>query len=315
TKMATFERQDPLNLSMREKSLIKRRVNKEHNSNFRAGYVHINEENLHKTGVRGRKRFVIYILMVLMAIVVLANFIVTVIVFVSLKIDGNGMRYLEFTPPGVLLRFIGESHFDTVVPLEESRVAGLYKEALDISGINGQNVTLSSQGESSSSVTVGNGVTTIKVDNSFQVTDPQTGKTIFKAGKDGVTYPDDINHISMDEVTTDRVASPIDQDLKIQGENVILQGNEGIFGEARSILFRASSPTSNITFGSSTSGKTILDGKEGVTLTKVKSLPSSTIGSTGAATYRLCVCYPSGHLYGVPNGSRCSDIIENPCKD
>ena len=63
-------------LSMREKSLLKRRINKEHNSNFRAGYVNINEEQLHKTGIRGRKRYVIYGLTLLLALTVLVNILV-----------------------------------------------------------------------------------------------------------------------------------------------------------------------------------------------------------------------------------------------
>ncbi len=63
--------------SMREKSLVKRNINREHNSNFRAGYVSINEDQLHKTGIRGRKRFIVYTLVALMVLVVIANMAVS----------------------------------------------------------------------------------------------------------------------------------------------------------------------------------------------------------------------------------------------
>lgn len=63
-------------MSLREKNLYKRRVNKEHNSNFRAGYVSINEEQLHKTGIRGRKRYLIYLVTCLVIAAVVVNILV-----------------------------------------------------------------------------------------------------------------------------------------------------------------------------------------------------------------------------------------------
>ncbi len=62
---------------MLEKSLERRRVNKEHNSNFRAGHVPINEEHLHKTGLRGRKRFFAYLILALVFIAAITNLLVS----------------------------------------------------------------------------------------------------------------------------------------------------------------------------------------------------------------------------------------------
>ena len=64
-------------MSMREKSLHRRRVNREHNSNFRAGYVHINEEHLHKAGLRGRKKCFFIMAIVLLALLVISNLLVS----------------------------------------------------------------------------------------------------------------------------------------------------------------------------------------------------------------------------------------------
>ncbi len=66
-------------LSMREKTLLKRRVNKEHNSNFRAGYVNINEEHLHKTGIRGRKQYIICVIMCIMLVIAILNLLVSIL--------------------------------------------------------------------------------------------------------------------------------------------------------------------------------------------------------------------------------------------
>ena len=62
---------------MREKTLLKRRINKEHNSNFRAGYVQIHEEHLHKTGIRGRKQYVVYGLMIIIFVLAVLNLLVS----------------------------------------------------------------------------------------------------------------------------------------------------------------------------------------------------------------------------------------------
>ena len=64
-------------MSMREKGQLKRRINKEHNSNFRAGYVHIDEEHLHKTGIRGRKIYFVYIVIVLLFLTIVVNMLVS----------------------------------------------------------------------------------------------------------------------------------------------------------------------------------------------------------------------------------------------
>ena len=63
----------PASMSMRGKSQLKRRINKEHNSNFRAGYVPVNEEYLHKAGIRGRKRFLLYSCLVVLLVLAVLN--------------------------------------------------------------------------------------------------------------------------------------------------------------------------------------------------------------------------------------------------
>ena len=65
-------------LSMLQKSLERRRVNKEHNSNFRAGHVPVNEEHLHKTGLRGRKTLFAYIVLALLFVAAIVNLCVSV---------------------------------------------------------------------------------------------------------------------------------------------------------------------------------------------------------------------------------------------
>lgn len=67
----------PVKKSMREKAIERRTINKEHNSNFKAGYVPIEEERLHKTGLRGRKGNIAVCFVVLLFLLALINLIVS----------------------------------------------------------------------------------------------------------------------------------------------------------------------------------------------------------------------------------------------
>lgn len=62
---------------MREKAVERRNVNKEHNSNFKAGYIPIDEDRLHKTGLRGRKGNLAICVIVLLFILAVINLLVS----------------------------------------------------------------------------------------------------------------------------------------------------------------------------------------------------------------------------------------------
>lgn len=68
----------PVKKSMREKAIERRSINKEHNSNFKAGYVPIEEERLHKTGLRGRKGNMAVCIVILLFLLALINLIVSI---------------------------------------------------------------------------------------------------------------------------------------------------------------------------------------------------------------------------------------------
>ncbi|KAB1281904.1 Beta-sarcoglycan, partial [Camelus dromedarius] len=65
----------PVKKSMREKAVERRNVNKEHNSNFKAGYIPIDEDRLHKTGLRGRKGNLAICVIILLFILAVINLI------------------------------------------------------------------------------------------------------------------------------------------------------------------------------------------------------------------------------------------------
>ncbi|RUS89483.1 hypothetical protein EGW08_002780, partial [Elysia chlorotica] len=64
-------------LSMRAKAARKRRINSKHNSNFRAGFVPVDEDRLQRSGIRGRKRYFLYCLIGTLLGVTVLNLAVT----------------------------------------------------------------------------------------------------------------------------------------------------------------------------------------------------------------------------------------------
>lgn len=106
------------NLSMREKSVLKRRINREHNSNFRAGYISINEDYLQKTGIRGRKRYFLYCVVFLLILIAVFNALVTAGLFYILKFSRFGLDPFEFVNQNQVVRFLVESTFSSITIID-----------------------------------------------------------------------------------------------------------------------------------------------------------------------------------------------------
>lgn len=151
---------------MREKAIERRNINKEHNSNFKAGYVPIEEERLHKTGLRGRKGNMAVCIIVLLFLLALINLIVsasnmimcasvikdflkfcfkgchifsvpqiTLVIWTVIRIGPNGCDSIEFHESG-LLRFKQKADMGVVHPLHKSTVGGRKDQDLVIVGNN-----------------------------------------------------------------------------------------------------------------------------------------------------------------------------------
>lgn len=89
---------------MREKAIERRSINKEHNSNFKAGYVPIEEERLHKTGLRGRKGNMAVCFVVLLFLLALINLIVSRFIVHLMMLVRTSLEMAVKSCPCVFLR-------------------------------------------------------------------------------------------------------------------------------------------------------------------------------------------------------------------
>uniref|UniRef100_A0A1I7TG48 Beta-sarcoglycan n=1 Tax=Caenorhabditis tropicalis TaxID=1561998 RepID=A0A1I7TG48_9PELO len=140
--------------------------------------------------------------------------------------------------------------------------------------------------------------------NNFQVLSPKDGRTLFSARHPTVTIDKKIKKLAAERIITNKIRSAVDETLKINGENVVLRGNEQVRIDARNVNFEG---MKRMVFNISRDGILHMRGRlrlgDGAT-----SLPMSTSPSLSASLdgMRLCACAQFHHkLFIVAANKHC----------
>ncbi|XP_033646270.1 beta-sarcoglycan-like [Asterias rubens] len=304
--MATsvYQRGTNGNLSMLEKSLERRRVNKEHNSNFRAGHVPVHEEHLHKTGLRGRKRYFAYCFLALLYITAIGNLAVTALVIWVLQLDHNGLPSLQFLRGG-LVRFSQETNAEKIKS-SNGHIGSFLGRDMQISAQNAS-VHIGAGSSLKTSVEVKVGETVMRGHKGLKVINPLSGAVIFHTDKDKeVIAPTSAYTLQSLQITSPQIVSSAKEDLVIQSEAPVgLHGSEAVNVFAKQLNFKAQ----DISIESRST--LILDGSGGLYLnsTLIPKAARGVINRPRASVYKLCVCKTSGRIFQVPVQSN----IQHPC--
>ncbi|XP_066429188.1 beta-sarcoglycan [Eleutherodactylus coqui] len=297
----------PVKKSMREKAVERRNVNKEHNSNFKAGYIPIDEDRLHKTGLRGRKGNLAICVIVLLFILAVINLIITLVIWIVIRIGPNGCESMEFHDSG-LLRFKQVSDMGIIHPLYKSTVGGRHSEDLVITG-NNQPVVLQ---QGSTVLKVDKNKTSITSDIGMEFVDPRTQNTLFSTDyeKHEFHLPKGVKTLNVLKASTERITSSASSDLKINVDGQItVRGNEGVFIMGKTIDFRTGG---NIVLKAENS--IVLNGSVMVTPSRLPTSTGELMYDDGTERYKLCMC-ADGTLFRVLVESRnmgCQTSV-NPC--
>ncbi|XP_077463883.1 beta-sarcoglycan [Stigmatopora argus] len=296
----------PMKKSMREKSIERRVANKEHNSNFKAGYVPIEEEHLHKTGLRGRKGNMAVCVIVLLFLLALINLIITLVIWTVIRIGPNGCDSMEFHKSG-LLRFKQKADMGVVHPLHKSTVGGRKDQDLRIVGNN--NPVIFQQG--SSKLSVDKDKTSVVSELGISFTDPRTQTTFFSTDYDNHEFhlPKGVKVLSVKKASTERITSNAASDLHIRGDSkAIVRGNEGVNIMGRTVEFKMGG---DIELRAENS--IVLNGSVMFNATRIPNSAGDVYFDEGAERYKLCMC-ADGTLFRVqvkyPNmGCQTSDNV------
>ncbi|XP_037598565.1 beta-sarcoglycan isoform X3 [Cebus imitator] len=225
----------PVKKSMREKAVERRNVNKEHNSNFKAGYIPIDEDRLHKTGLRGRKGNLAICVIILLFILAVINLIITLVIWAVIRIGPNGCDSMEFHESG-LLRFKQVSDMGVIHPLYKSTVGGRRNENLVITG-NNQPIVFQ---QGTTKLSVENNKTSITSDIGMQFFDPRTQNILFSTDYETHEFhlPSGVKSLNVQKASTERITSNATSDLNIKVDGrAIVRGNEGVFIMGKTIEF------------------------------------------------------------------------------
>ncbi|XP_064845486.1 beta-sarcoglycan-like [Oncorhynchus masou masou] len=299
----------PVKRSMREKAMERRTTNKEHNSNFKAGYVPIEEERLHKTGLRGRKGNMAVCIIVLLFLLALINLIITLVIWTVIRIGPSGCDSIEFHESG-LLRFKQKADMGVVHPLHKSTVGGRKDQDLVITGNN--NPVVFQQG--STKLSVEKEKTSITSDMGISFTDPRTQNTFFSTDFENHEFhlPKGVKVLSVKKASTERITSNASSDLSIKGDSkAIIRGNEGVFIMGKTVEFRMGG---DIELRAENS--IVLNGSVMVSVSRMQ---NSSVGANvyfdeGLLRYKLCMC-ADGTLFRVQvkyQNMGCQ-TTDNPC--
>ncbi|CAJ0600391.1 unnamed protein product [Cylicocyclus nassatus] len=122
----------------------------------------------------------------------------------------------------------------------------------------------------------------------FQIISSQTLRPLFSAQHPVISIDKRIKKLSTNKIVTNKIRSPIDEDLMINVENLSIRGNEGIRMEANTVKFLG---TTAVIFNTSRDGSIQLGGRLRLD-TSSRGLPLSPSPALSASidAFRVCVC-------------------------
>lgn len=172
----------------------------------------------------------------------------------------------------------------------------------------------------------GRGVTKVKIDpaeillkgyNGFEVKEREN-ETIFSVTKPIFKNLRNSNNLKTKHIYTNKIKSPIDDNLNIDGETIHLKGAEGSHIDSKAIIWSADQDI----FLRSINGSIVLTTKEGIFI-DLNRVPVARLSTKTYITsqFKVCVCMPKGKLFRIPilrsEKSYChlinTSVQYNPC--
>ncbi|CAD6188651.1 unnamed protein product [Caenorhabditis auriculariae] len=247
------------------------------------------------TGLRSKRLVALLICLSVIFIVSLLLLALNLMIISTLQMNGNGMKFLRFhqsynkqTDQMEKTVEMSGSKVELGKVVSNGLVVGFPEKDILI---HAPRITVSSKPNDSRFVMDGN---TCKFENtnSFQIVD-SSGKTVFSARHPTITIDKKIKKISATKIITDKIRSGVDEDLKIQTDDVTIRGNEALRLDARRIDI---SGGTRVAFNTSRDGSIHLRG--GVRLgsgTAALPVSSSPALSASLDAMRVCACVHNKH--------------------
>uniref|UniRef100_A0A914CA38 Beta-sarcoglycan n=1 Tax=Acrobeloides nanus TaxID=290746 RepID=A0A914CA38_9BILA len=139
------------------------------------------------------------------------------------------------------------------------------------------------------------------------------GKILFSAQHPFVTIDNKIKQIAANYIITNKIRSPIDEDLIIKAENANLRGNGGVQMEAKKFNLTAAT---SINLKTSTDGTIRINGKRLFLGNRFRLLEVSTSPALTASleAFRVCICNGVRPKLFIVDGNKNCSAATTVCK-
>jgi beta-sarcoglycan len=261
--------------------------------------VPVHEEDLHKTGLRGRKTYLFWTIIVILCVLAFANFVLLLIILSVLRI-GLGMESMEVLPEHSLIKFYGNTDLGWIFK-RDGIIESFKDDPLVVTGDRSQlaiDLISPELKTHHKAMLLDENQVLFQNVQSFHVKDPKSGRDVFSSTNPNFGLPRGVRNLHVDFANTPRISSPVDENLVIRSDSYIrFKGNEGTRMEGKNVLWSAD----QFLFLKSVNGSIILNGTKGITI-DLSQMPEAASGNTGlpfVSQFKVCVCMPSGKLFRV----------------
>uniref|UniRef100_A0A0B7A6Q9 Beta-sarcoglycan n=1 Tax=Arion vulgaris TaxID=1028688 RepID=A0A0B7A6Q9_9EUPU len=282
-------------LSMRAKAVRKRKVNAQHNSNFRAGFVLVEEEALHRTGIRGRKRYFLYCILTVMMFTALLNTLVIAWLLYIFGMSHHGMASIELTTIGGrdFLRVLAEARIITM-SFNDAALGARYNSTLFLESKETSLEVKSTFTKSGSSIKMEGSNITLTTDE-FGINVNGSDDWVL-ANLPSLVSHNTISNLFVDNVTASKIHGTKDfKDLYIESsQNIEMKSAEGFNIKSNKII---DIYAFNVYMNTQTSIN--IDAKHGLYLTGLPVVTTSDFINRNLLTHKVCICR-TGQVFTVP---------------
>jgi hypothetical protein len=283
-------------------------------------YLATNKQDLNVTGLREKKLLALIVWLAVLFLLALILLILNILIINVLQMSHHGMKSLKiynYEDPitheeeSVVHFTAAKSHFDHVT-VESGKLFGPKNQNFQLKG---SRVILGEPTENTTKFLLQEGKCKFENVDQFVVLSSTNKKTLFSAQHPLVSIDQKIKKLSSSLIITNKVRSPVNEDLKINGENVVIRGNEGIQLDAKTLNISAAtvialntSADGNLYF----SGRNIFFGNQFKTL----HMSSSPALSASIEAFRVCICKttPTRAKIFLVNGNRPCVAPASICK-
>lgn len=292
---------------------MKQRVNREHNTNFNAGYINIDEQYLHRTGVRGRKAYLLYCLVVILIVLALLNILMTAGILYMLKVTTAGLEMLEFIPADSnLLRFLAGTTLPSV-KVFQGGIGSRHSSSIQLDSDKQIVLNTSSFKKRDVEGFIGPNKIQFQSLDEFTLEDLESKSTLFSTKSQTWTNVENPGiNLHVPSLSTAHIKSSPNVDrLVMEADRMYLTGTEGVVMTSEGEYFHAN--LGQHLFIQSKDGGINIEATNHMFINKNISNSSLFSPMTNITVYKVCLCMPSGRLFIVEPLSNCTANNVNDC--